>query len=115
MARKHKRSVCPVACTLDLLGDKWTLLVIRDLFCGKAHFKEFMASPERIASNILSDRLDRLLELDLIELIPSTEHAGRHAYSLTEKGRSLRPVLRAVVDWGTQHIEGTEIRMWPGS
>ena len=56
---KTKRSVCPVACVLDVIGDKWTLLVIRDLACGKRHFNDFCRSPERIATNILADRLER--------------------------------------------------------
>ena len=56
-ANAQRRSVCPVACTLDLIGDKWTLLVIRDLASGKTRFKDFIQSPERIATNILSERL----------------------------------------------------------
>jgi DNA-binding HxlR family transcriptional regulator len=57
---KLRVSVCPVACTLDLFGDKWTLLIVRDLLSGKSHFKEFLASPEKIATNILAERLARL-------------------------------------------------------
>lgn len=110
---KRRRSVCPVGCTLDVIGDRWTLLVIRDLFCGRTHFKEFLASPEGIATNILTDRLDRLLEHDLVEQVRSEEHPGRYAYRLTDRGRSLGPVLRAVADWGLEHLEGTEARMGP--
>ena len=61
-----RRSVCPVACTLDLIGDKWTLLVIRDLMSGKSQFKDFLESPEGIATNILTSRLNRLLEHGLV-------------------------------------------------
>ena len=111
--KNSKRSVCPVACTLDLLGDKWTLLVVRDLFAGKSHFKEFKASPERIATNILSDRLTRLLDHDLIEQFPSKEYPGRFAYRLTKKGRTLRKPLEAVAQWGLANIAGTEIRVQP--
>lgn len=108
-----KRSVCPVACALDLLGDKWTLLVVRDLACGKMLFKEFSASPERIASNILSDRLDRLVRSGLAESFSSTPATGRSGYRLTPKGKSLLPVLGALRDWGLAQIKGTEARMKP--
>ena len=91
---KNKRSPCPVACTLDLLGDKWTLLVIRDLFAGKSHFKEFAASPENIATNILSDRLKRLLSNGLVSQFPSEQVPGKYAYRLTEPGLALFSVLQ---------------------
>jgi DNA-binding HxlR family transcriptional regulator len=105
-----KRSPCPVACTLDLIGDKWTLLVVRDMACGKSLFKEFVASPEKIATNILTDRLNRLVEGGLAEKY-SAEQSGREAYRLTKKGKSLLPVLSAVVEWGLANIKGTEARM----
>jgi len=108
-----KRSVCPVACTLDLIGDRWTLLVVRDLFCGKAHFKEFSASPEKIASNILADRLQRLVKNGLAEKYPSPEEAGRDAYRLTAKGSSLFPLLEAVAAWGQKNIPGTQAQLKP--
>jgi DNA-binding HxlR family transcriptional regulator len=68
--RAPKRSPCPVAFSLDIFGDRWTLLVIRDLFFGRTRFKEFAASPEGIPTNILSDRLERLLARGIIEQIP---------------------------------------------
>lgn len=108
--KKRKRSPCPVACTLDIIGDKWTLLVIRDLACGKSTFREFIASPERIATNILTDRLLRLQEHGLIERYIPAE--SRHeAYRLTRKGTTLLPIARAIRDWGLAHIPGTEARM----
>ncbi len=113
MKRKDKRSICPLSCTLDLLGDKWTLLVIRDLFAGKSHFKEFLESPERIATNILTDRLNHLLGHELVERRPSTRIPGRRAYRLTHKGESLRPVLQAIADWGLAHIAGTKMHIQP--
>ena len=112
-SRKKRRSCCPLACTLDLVGDKWTLLVIRDLMSGKSHFRDFARSPEGIASNILTNRLDRLLEHDLIEQVPSNELPGRYAYRLTDRGRTLEPVMQAIADWGLEQIEGTEIRIKP--
>ena len=111
--RAARRSPCPVACTLDLIGDRWTLLVIRDLACGKSQFKEFLASPEKIATNILADRLARLVEHKLAEKQPTPESAGRDAYRLTAKGKSLFPVLKAVADWWLAQIKGTEARMKP--
>ena len=112
---KTARSCCPVACTLDILGDKWTLLVIRDLFLGRAHFKDFAASPERIATNILTDRLERLVHHGLAERFPSPEHASRDAYRLTRKGKSLKPLLTAITKWGLENLEGTEVRLKPKS
>lgn len=104
---KNRRSPCPVACTLDILGDKWTLLVIRDLFAGKSHFNEFSASPEKIATNILADRLKKLELAKLVEKYPSDRIPGKSGYRLTEKGRSLYPLLGAVADWGLANIAGT--------
>ncbi|MDZ4656516.1 MAG: helix-turn-helix domain-containing protein [Bythopirellula sp.] len=105
-----KRSPCPVACALDLIGDKWTLLIVRDMACGKSLFKEFSASPEKIATNILTDRLNRLLESGLAEKF-NLEQSGRDAYRLTKKGKSLLPVLSAVAEWGLANIKGTAARM----
>ena len=108
-----RRSPCPVACVLDIIGDKWTLLVIRDMACGKTQFKEFMQSPEKIASNILTERLNRLVEHGLAKKHSMPQTAGREEYQLTEKGRSLLPILKSIADWGLQHIRGTQARMVP--
>ena len=112
---ENRRSICPVACALDIFGDRWTLLLVRDLAGGKAHFKDFAASPEGIATNILADRLARLVDQGLAEKFPSPTHTGRDAYRLTEKGRSLLPVLGAIADWGLANIAGTEARLRPGA
>lgn len=109
----NRRSVCPIACTLDVVGDKWTLLVLRDLFSGKMHFKEFAASEERIATNILTSRLERLLNHRLIKQVPSKVHAGRFGYRLTERGETMLPLLEAVTQWGLRHLDGTEIKALP--
>ena len=106
------RSVCPLACALDVIGDKWTLLIVRDLACGKTQFKEFAASPEKIATNILTDRLGRLLEHELVEKV-SPDGSTRATYRLSPRGRSLLPVLRSVADWGLANIRGTAARMTP--
>ncbi len=106
-----KRSPCPVACTLDIIGDKWTLLIVRDMHFGRSHFKEFMDSPEGIATNILSDRLAKLVQWGLAEKFPSEASPGRDAYRLTSKGSSLGPVLKAIADWGLAEIKGTSKRL----
>jgi DNA-binding HxlR family transcriptional regulator len=103
----ERRSVCPVACTLDLIGDKWTLLVIRDLFAGKTSFKDLTDSPEHIATNILTDRLNRLCENGIVARAPTDAHAGRFEYTLTKTGKSLLPVLQSVADWGLKYLPGT--------
>jgi len=111
--RKAARSVCPVACVLDAIGDKWTLLVVRDLACGKQYFNEFCKSPERIATNILADRLERLVQGGFAVKAASAETPGRDAYRLTKKGKSLRPIVMAIADWGLANIEGTMLGMKP--
>jgi DNA-binding HxlR family transcriptional regulator len=108
---KHKRSPCPIACVLDILGDKWTLLVIRDMFCGRSYFNEFCRSPEGIATNILADRLEKLVEQKLVERYVTEDTPPRDAYRLTSKGNSLKPVLKAVADWGLANIDGTTAKM----
>lgn len=98
---------------MDLIGDRWTMLIIRDLFLGRENFKDFCESPEKIATNTLTARLSRLLEAGVITRVPSSKYPGREAYRLTEKGQALRPVLRAVTKFGLEHIEGTSARMTP--
>lgn len=107
------RSPCPVACSLDLLGDRWTLLVVRDLILGRTRFKEFAASPEGIPTNILSDRLERLLSQGIVEQTPAADGTKRLAYRLTEKGEALRPILRELRDWGLKWRPGTKILLEP--
>ena len=107
----HTRSCCPLACALDLVGDKWTLLVVRDLLLGRTHFKDFVSSPEGIATNILTNRLNRLVQAGLAERYPSEEQPARDAYRLTAKGHKLRPVILSIVKWGLENIEGTEAKL----
>ena len=105
-ASAPRRSRCPVSCTLDVLGDRWTLLVVRDLVRGKRRFAEFLESPERIPTNILADRLKRLVGLGVVQSRRYSDHPPRLDYQLTAKGEDLRPVLRAMVDWGIKHAGG---------
>lgn len=111
--KQHKRSPCPVACTLDLIGDKWTLLIIRDMFLGRCYYGDFSKSPEKIATNILADRLEKLVMSGLAEKWQPNDEPNREAYRLTSKGRTLKPVLESIATWGLNHIEGTEARLKP--
>lgn len=105
------RSVCPVASTLDIVGDRWTLLVVRDLLAGKTRFGEFLRSPEKIATNVLTDRLVLLTQLGFVRTMPASDRAGAVEYALTSRGQSLQPVLEAIADWGLAHLPGTERRI----
>lgn len=104
-----KRSACPVACALDLAGDKWTLLVVRDLLRGRKTYGELADSPESIPTNILADRLKRLEESGLIKATPYQQRPVRYAYTLTEKGLDLGDVMRAFGRWGTRYVRGTRV------
>jgi DNA-binding HxlR family transcriptional regulator len=94
------RSPCAVACTLDLVGDKWSLLVVRDLLRG--------SSREGIPTNILADRLKKLEAAQLIAKSAYQQHPVRYTYELTAKGRDLSDVLGALVRWGKKHIPDTQ-------
>ncbi len=100
-----KRSLCPIANVLDLVGDKWTLLIVRDLlFIGKRRYQELAESPEHIPTNILADRLKRLEREGLVAKSPYQTNPVRYAYSLTPKGADLRPLLLAMVTWSGKHV-----------
>ena len=105
--KSFARSACAVANSLDILGDKWSLLVVRDLLHGKSIYSELAHSPERIPTNILADRLKRLESAEIIASTPYQERPVRYAYSLTPKGRALGEVLLAFVRWGKHYIPGT--------
>lgn len=105
-AHRSRRSFCPVACTLDVLGDRWSLLVVRDLVRGKKRYAEFVESPERIPTNILADRLKRLVAAGVIRSHRYSQHPPRVEYHLTPKGEDLRPMMRAMVEWGIRHAGG---------
>ena len=98
-----------MAYSLDIFGDRWTLLVIRDLFFGRTRFKEFAAAAEGIPTNILTERLERLLARGIIEQIPAEDGTKRLAYRLTEKGKALRPVLKTMRDWGLAWDKSTRV------
>jgi len=104
---KFKRSACAIANTLDILGDKWTLLVIRDLLLGKKTYSEFQNSFEKIPSNILAERLKRLEAAGIIHKQSYQQRPVRYAYQLTAKGEALAPVLKEMIIWANQFIPGT--------
>jgi DNA-binding HxlR family transcriptional regulator len=106
-----RRSPCPVSCSLDVLGDRWTLLVVRDLLLGRTRFRDFAGSPEGIPTNILSDRLERLLQHEIVRRIPAPDGTKRFAYSLTKKGKALRPLLEALRDWGLAWDKGSKVML----
>lgn len=104
-----RRSPCPLACGLDLFGDRWTLLVVRDLLFGAERFKDFAASPEHIPTNLLADRLKRLGEHGIVVQVAAADGSRHPAYRLTAKGEALRPVLEAMRDWGLKWQKGTRV------
>ncbi|MEP3451567.1 MAG: helix-turn-helix domain-containing protein [Parasphingorhabdus sp.] len=105
MTRKH-RSPCPIARTLDIIGDKWTLLVLRDaLIFDRKSFAEFEQSGEKIPTNILAERLKRLVEFQFLEKVPYQEKPVRYHYLPTDKGEAVRPVIRAMKNFGDTYLE----------
>jgi DNA-binding HxlR family transcriptional regulator len=113
--KSFPRSVCPIANTLDLVGDKWSLLVVRDLLHGKRTYGELLDSPEGIPTNMLADRLRRLEDAGLIASSAYQQRPVRYAYTLTEKGAELGDILLALVQWGKRHIPGTRTYKESGS
>lgn len=107
-ASSFNRSICPVACTLNIVGDKWTLLVIRDLLVGKKTYSEFQKSPESIPTNILANRLKRLLEYEIIKKVAYQQNPIRYEYILTAEGKELVSVIEAMVHWGEGNISGSQ-------
>jgi DNA-binding HxlR family transcriptional regulator len=100
------RSVCPISSALDVLGDKWSLLIIRDLLIhGPRTYSELLASPEHISTNILASRLSLLTYLKLIERTNPEGAARNNAYQVTKSGAALRPVLNGVAKWAKVHLK----------
>jgi len=103
------RSGCPINLTLEVLGDRWSLILIRDIMFGnRRHFRELLASSEEgIASNILADRLKRLVAHGILSKREDPGHKQKAIYSLTEKGIELLPVLIQMGVWGRRHLPTT--------
>lgn len=106
--RQDPRSTCPISTALEVVGDRWTLLIVRDLmFAGKRHFREFLQSEEAISSNVLADRLNALLENGIVQRTDNPAHAQKAVYTLTEKGLALLPVVVALSAWTQKHYPKT--------
>ena len=104
MARSYGLENCPVARTLDLIGERWTILILRDLFLqGPRRFQDFQESLRGVAPNTLSARLKTLEKRGIIQRELYSEHPPRLEYRLTERGKTLGPVVKALRDWGRRH------------
>jgi DNA-binding HxlR family transcriptional regulator len=110
LKRDYKGQDCSIARALELVGERWTLLIIRDAFRGKHRFDEFRDGLG-IASNVLADRLNRLVEHELLERVRYSEHPERFEYRLTAKGVDLRVALLALMQWGDRHLTETPPRI----
>ncbi len=101
------RSGCSIARLMELLGDKWTLLVVRDLMWHHKHtFKSLQESDEHIPTNLLTERLKRLMNWGLVIREPYQDRPVRYTYELTERGRTLEPMLLAIMKWGHENLGG---------
>lgn len=107
--RKRYDQNCPVARTLDLVGDRWTLLIMRDIFLGFTRFNEFLANSPGLPPKVLSGRLKYLVDNGLVERRLYNEFPPRSEYLLTERGESFAPVIKAMGRWGAENLyEGEE-------
>ncbi len=101
------RSSCPIATTLDILGDKWSLVLVRDMLRGKRRYNQFCASPEGVPTNLLAARLRKLEAHGIIAKHPYQTRPVRHAYTLTPAGRALLPLLQEMCRWANSYIADT--------
>ncbi|WP_047151120.1 winged helix-turn-helix transcriptional regulator [Aneurinibacillus tyrosinisolvens] len=108
---KNYNLPCNIARTLDLVGDRWTLLIIRELLKGNSKFNEIKASLDGIAPNILSDRLQTLEQEGIVLSNLYSKHPPRYEYELTDKGTELRHVLNALAIWGNRHLEPKYLKL----
>ena len=114
MQRTYKtQEACPVARSLDVIGDRWTLLVLRDLVLGRGKFKDLLESLQGISPNLLAQRIKLLEEQGIVERVFYSDHPPRAEYCLTDKGKELIPVLRAIAEWGYKYELDDEKRARP--
>ena len=98
--KQRSYSRCPICYSLDVFGDRWTLLIMRDMLIGgKRYYRDFLGSGEGIATNVLADRLKTMLESGLITKADDPDHGAQTIYSPTAKAEALRPVLEAMATW----------------
>ena len=100
---KPYNQTCPIARTLDIIGDRWTMLIVRDLFMGETRFNQFLASSPGLPPKLLADRLKRLVERGLVHRVIYSQHPLRAEYRLTEDGQTLAPIVEAIGRWGLDH------------
>jgi DNA-binding HxlR family transcriptional regulator len=103
LKRDYEGQNCSIASALEIVGERWTLLIIRDAFLGVRRFEQFQDSLG-IARNVLTDRLNRLVEEGILERVPYSERPERYEYQLTRKGRELQLALAALRQWGDKHL-----------
>src|ERR1700745_958046 len=101
------RSGCPIASTLDMVGDRWSLIIVRDLLNGKRRFSQFLDSPERITPSVLTDKLSSLMGHGLVVKTLYSERPKRYEFHLTPKGEAMIVILQAMCAWGQAHVPGT--------
>lgn len=105
----QQKSACPINLALEIFGDRWSLLIVRDMmFAGKRHFREFLQSEEGISSNILTERLGKLVEHGVLGKTDDPTHKQKAIYSLTPLGIDLLPVVTQVGIWGRKHTPVTK-------
>jgi DNA-binding HxlR family transcriptional regulator len=102
LQRDYPNLVCSIARALEVVGERWTLLILRDAMVGLERFEEFQESLG-ISTNVLTDRLKHLVDEGVLERVPDPERPGRRKYVLTDKGRELGPVLFMLIKWGDRH------------
>lgn len=101
---QKRRSDCPINFALELFGDRWTFLIVRDMmFKGKQYYKDFLLAEEKIATNILADRLARLEQEGIVVKITDSAHASRFIYKLTSKGVDLAPLMVEMILWSAKY------------
>jgi len=102
---KTNRSNCPLTSALDIVGDKWSLLIIRDIFLGKKTFTEFLKSPEKIATNILSNRLELLINNGLLNVTKLPNDQKTKIYYLTDAGIEMYPIMYEMMQWSKNNLK----------
>jgi DNA-binding HxlR family transcriptional regulator len=102
LGANYEKQVCSISRSLEVVGERWTLLIVRNLFLGLRRFDELQENLG-VARNVLAARLEKLVEAGVVETRPYSERPPRHEYALTDKGRDLFPVLVALMQWGDRY------------
>ena len=105
MEIQNNRSTCPISTALDLIGDPWSLIIIRDLFLRRTTFTDFRNSPEKISTNILTDRLNKLMDYNIIGYVHNPKNKKIKVYFLKDRGIDLYPLLYEFSMWSKKHID----------